>query len=981
MARPDPFNARAELTTKSGTYTYYNLNALTKQKVGHVDRLPYSIRVLLESMLRNLDGFVVTADDVAGLANWNAKAPVKEEIPFMPARVVLQDFTGVPCVVDLAAMRDAMKKLGGDPSLINPLVKCDLVIDHSVQVDAYGSSAALTINADKEFERNTERYEFLKWGQQSLNNFTCVPPATGIVHQVNLEYLAKVVLASQGAASAPGEHPVAFPDSCVGTDSHTTMINGLGVVGWGVGGIEAEAVMLGQPIYMLTPEVVGFRLTGKLPEGATATDLVLTVTEILRAKGVVDKFVEFFGEGMAALSVPDRATIANMAPEYGATVGFFPVDAKTLEYLRFTGRDEATVSLVETYCKANGFFWEPGTPEPEFTDVLELDLSSVQPSLAGPKRPQDRVQLTQMKSNWQKELTDVFGKPSVAELTNQDRWADEGGESGRVGAGHGTLPAVNVAKTSGSPANTPGAGQGSIAAAKEEAKGMVVELDGRRFRLYHGDVVIAAITSCTNTSNPDVLIAAGLVARKAREKGLTRRPWVKTSLAPGSKVVTSYLDKAGLTADLEALGFHTVGYGCTTCIGNSGPLPEAIEQAVRQGDLVVASVLSGNRNFEGRVHPAVKANYLASPPLCVAYAIAGSVGIDLVTEPLGTGKDGSPVFLKDIWPTLAEVQAVKAQCLSPEQFRTQYANVFTGNPTWNSVPVSKSDLYSWNDESTYIQNPPYFEGMSETPTPPAAIKGARCLVYVGDSITTDHISPAGDISEKGPAGDYLKSLGVPKSMFNSFGSRRGNDRVMTRGTFANVRVKNRLATETEGPSAGKIREGGWTRDFSRKGGGAIEWIYNAAMNYKAEGTPLVVLAGKDYGMGSSRDWAAKGTLLLGCRAVISESFERIHRSNLVGMGVLPLCFAPGQNAQSLGLTGEETFDIYLPVSAGGDGDGLIEPRCSVGVTATRPDGTKVEFTTICRIDTPVEAEYYRNGGVLQTVLRRLLSESRKQAMV
>ncbi|MBX3382201.1 MAG: aconitate hydratase AcnA [Phycisphaeraceae bacterium] len=957
MARPDPFNARAELTTKAGTYTYYDLNALTRQKVGHVDRLPYSIRVLLESMLRNLDGFVVTADDVAGLANWNAKAPVKEEIPFMPARVVLQDFTGVPCVVDLAAMRDAMKKLGGDPNLINPLVKCDLVIDHSVQVDAYGSKAALTINADKEFERNTERYEFLKWGQQSLNNFTCVPPATGIVHQVNLEYLAKVVLSS----GAGGERPVAFPDSCVGTDSHTTMINGLGVVGWGVGGIEAEAVMLGQPIYMLTPEVVGFRLKGSLPEGATATDLVLTVTEILRAKGVVDKFVEFFGEGMAALSVPDRATIANMAPEYGATVGFFPVDAKTLEYLRFTGRDEATVSLVEAYCKANGFFWQPGTPEPEFTDVLELDLSTVQPSLAGPKRPQDRVQLTQMKATWLKELTDGFGKPTLAQLTDKDRWADEGGEPGPATAGCGTAAAV--------------------AAAEKEAKGVVVEHEGRRFRLHHGDVVIAAITSCTNTSNPDVLIAAGLVARKAREKGLTKKPWVKTSLAPGSKVVTSYLDKAGLTADLDGLGFHTVGYGCTTCIGNSGPLPEAIEQAVKQGDVVVASVLSGNRNFEGRVHPAVKANYLASPPLCVAYAIAGSVGIDLATEALGTGKDGSPVFLKDIWPTQAEVQAVKAQCLSPEQFRTQYENVFTGNPTWNKVPVSKSDLYSWNDASTYIQNPPYFEGMTQAPTPPAAIRGARCLVYVGDSITTDHISPAGDISEKSPAGDYLKSLGVPKSMFNSYGSRRGNDRVMTRGTFANVRVKNRLAVETEGAGAGKIREGGWTRDFSKKGGGKIEWIYNAAMNYKAEGTPLVVLAGKDYGMGSSRDWAAKGTLLLGCRAVISESFERIHRSNLVGMGVLPLCFIAGQTAQSLGLTGEETFDISLPVAEHGENAGLVEPRCAVGVTATRPDGTRVEFTTTCRIDTPVEAEYYRNGGVLQTVLRRLLNESRAHASV
>ncbi|MGE3107129.1 MAG: aconitate hydratase AcnA [Phycisphaerales bacterium] len=939
-----PFNALATLKTAFGTYSYFDLGALKRAKIGHVDRLPYSIKVLLESMLRHCDGFIVTQDDVAGLANWNAKAPVKEEIPFMPGRVVLQDFTGVPCVVDLAAMRDAMKALGGDPNRINPLVKCDLVIDHSVQVDAFGPPrngvTALTINAQKEFERNNERYEFLKWGQQSLNNFTCVPPATGIVHQVNLEYLATGVLTKQA-----GENAVVYPDSCVGTDSHTTMINGLGVVGWGVGGIEAEAVMLGQPIYMLTPEVIGFRLKGKLPEGTTATDLVLTVTQMLRKKGVVDKFVEFLGEGLASMSVPDRATIANMAPEYGATMGFFPVDQATLDYLRFTGRDDATVALVEAYCKANGLFWTPGTPEPEFTDVLELDLSTVQPSLAGPKRPQDRVALKDVKASWNKELADSFGKKVLAESVNTSRWIDEGGR---------------VTGTAVTP--DPKADAGCV--------GVPVGYNGAKFHLHHGDVVIAAITSCTNTSNPDVLIAAGLVARKARELGLTRKPWVKTSLAPGSKVVTAYLDKAGLSADLDAIGFNTVGYGCTTCIGNSGPLPDEVEAAIKQGDLVVASVLSGNRNFEGRVHPNVKANYLASPPLCVAYAIAGSVAIDVASDVIGTSKDGKPVFLKDIWPTWKEVQEVKNRCLSPEQFRKEYANVFSGNEQWNKVPVSKSEQYKWNQRSTYIQHPPYFVGMSDQPGKPGAIKGAKVLAFVGDSVTTDHISPAGDIAEASPAGEYLKSLGVRKAEFNSYGSRRGNDRIMTRGTFANVRVKNRLAFDV---ATGKIREGGWTRDMSKAGGGKIDYIYNASMNYQKEGTPLIVLAGKDYGMGSSRDWAAKGTLLLGVKAVISESFERIHRSNLVGMGVLPLNFMEGQSAASLGLAGDESFDIGLPVSS----DGLVEPRCEVKVTATKPDGTRVDFIARCRIDTPVEAEYYRNGGVLHTVLRRLLNDSRK----
>jgi aconitate hydratase len=954
MPGSNAFNARATLKTQGGTFTYFDLNALSRAKVGHVEKLPYSIKVLLESMLRNLDGFVVTQDDVAGLANWNAKAPVKEEIPFMPGRVVLQDFTGVPCVVDLAAMREAMKKLGGDPNLINPLVKCDLVIDHSVQVDAFGSAQALTINAGKEFERNNERYEFLKWGQQSLNNFTCVPPATGIVHQVNLEYLATGVLTKEDPAGTAGVR-VVYPDSCVGTDSHTTMINGLGVVGWGVGGIEAEAVMLGQPIYMLTPEVVGFRLKGRLPEGTTATDLVLTVTQMLRKKGVVDKFVEFFGEGLGALSVPDRATIANMAPEYGATMGFFPIDLVTLDYLRFTGRDEATIELVEKYAKAQGLFWKPGATEPEFTDVLELDLATVQPSLAGPKRPQDRVELKHVKASWNKELVDAFGKKAPAESVNIGRWASEGGNT----AGKTVNSSINTGTDPG-------------------CEGVPVSLNGNNFPMHHGDVVIAAITSCTNTSNPDVLIAAGLVARKARALGLKSKPWVKTSLAPGSKVVTAYLDRAGLSADLDALGFNLVGYGCTTCIGNSGPLPAEIEGAIRQGDLVVASVLSGNRNFEGRVHPSVKANYLASPPLCVAYAIAGSMSIDLATEAIGTSSAGKPVYLKDIWPSQKEVQEMKARCIAPDQFRKEYGNVFNGNETWNKVPVSKSELYKWNDASTYIQHPPYFEGLSATPGVPRQVRGAKCLVFVGDSVTTDHISPAGDIAEASPAGDYLKSLGVRKADFNSYGSRRGNDRVMTRGTFANVRVKNQLAKDA---TTGKVKEGGWTRDMSKGGGGKIAFIYDAAMNYRKEGTPLVVLAGKDYGMGSSRDWAAKGALLLGVRAVISESFERIHRSNLVGMGVLPLNFPQGQSAASLGLTGDETFDIDLPTSTSGENAGLVEPRCDVRVIATKTEGPekgkKIEFTARCRIDTPVEAEYYRNGGVLQTVLRRLLNESRK----
>jgi aconitate hydratase len=924
MPKSDAFHAKSVLSVNGKSYTYYSLAALEKARVGKpIATLPFSIRVILESMLRSVDGFVVSADDVTGFAGYDAKKPAKGEIPFMVGRVVLQDFTGVPCVVDLAAMRSAMKALGGDPNAINPLVPCDLVIDHSVQVDAFGpglaGQTALTINAQKEFERNNERYEFLKWGQQSLANFRCVPPATGIVHQVNLEYLSPGVL-----TKTEGSETVAYPDSCVGTDSHTTMINGLGVVGWGVGGIEAEAVMLGQPYYMLPPEVIGFKLTGKLPEGATATDLVLTVTQMLRKKGVVDKFVEFFGPGVAALSVPDRATIANMAPEYGATMGFFPIDAVTIDFLKFTGREQQA-ALTEAYAKANHLWWDASAPDPVFTDVLELDLATVQPSLAGPKRPQDRVELKSVKAEFLKSLGAPMGNTAFG--LSQDK----------IFGAAGTFKAPTG-----------------------------------DHKLTHGAVVIAAITSCTNTSNPDVMIAAGLVARKAREKGLSTKPWVKTSLAPGSKVVTDYFDKAGLTADLDALGFQTVGYGCTTCIGNSGPLPDAVEAAIKEGDLIAASVLSGNRNFEGRVHPAVKANYLASPPLVVAYALAGSVAIDLATEPLGTGKDGKPVFLKDIWPSHAEVQAVRGMAVTPEQFKNQYAKVFTANETWNKVPVSKSELYAWNDKSTYIQHPPYFEGMkakaSEGAMPP--ITAARVLVSVADSVTTDHISPAGDIAEKSPAGEYLKSLGVPRSQFNSYGSRRGNDRVMTRGTFANVRVKNKLAVD-----AGKIREGWWTRDFSQPGG-PLSTIFDASLNYKKAGTNLIVLAGKDYGMGSSRDWAAKGTMLLGVKAVIAESFERIHRSNLIGMGVLPLTFKPGQTADSLGLCGSDTFDIHLPAE--------ITPRGDIKVTATITEGEKkgqkIDFTVTCRIDSAVEINYYRNGGILHTVLRKLLSDSKKPAL-
>ncbi|GAB4224669.1 MAG: aconitate hydratase AcnA [Acidobacteriota bacterium] len=903
MSQNDPFQARASLEFAGGRVDYFDIGRLEQAGLGRVDRLPYALRVLLEGLVRNVDGFSVTEQNVRELIAWQPRADARGEVPFLPGRVVLQDFTGVPCVVDLAAMRDAMRDLGGSPRAINPEVPCDLVVDHSVQVDAFATPEALRINAEREFERNRERYEFLKWGQQSLDQFRVVPPATGIVHQVNLEYLAQVVLRRERDGGN-----VAFPDSLVGTDSHTTMINGLGVLGWGVGGIEAEGVMLGQPIYLVMPDVVGVRLVGKLPAGATATDLVLTLTEMLRRHGVVDKFVEYTGEGIADLGVADRATIANMAPEYGATTGFFPVDARTIEFLRFTGRDDELVDLVERYCRANRLFWTPDAEEPEYADVLELDLGTVRPSLAGPKRPQDRVILGDMQAAFRKALVTPPGPQGLG--------VDE--------ADVGRTAEIRFA-------------------------------DGSSATIGHGAVVIAAITSCTNTSNPDLMIAAGLLAQKAHEAGLTRKPWVKTSLAPGSKVVTDYLERAGLLPALEALGFHVVGYGCTTCIGNSGPLPDEVAQAIRENGIAAASVLSGNRNFEGRVHPLTRANYLASPPLVVAYALAGTVDIDLENEPLGTGADGRPVFLRDIWPSPEEVTTTRTRALTPEQYRERYRDVFHGNPMWNAVPVSESELYPWNPKSTYIQKPPFFDGMGRTPEPPKPIRGARVLALLGDSVTTDHISPAGPIPPDSPAGRYLIEHGVDPKDFNSYGSRRGNDRVMTRGTFANVRVRNRLA---EG------REGGWTKDFSKAGGGKITTIFEASEHYRAEGTPLVVLAGRDYGMGSSRDWAAKGTLLLGVRAVIAQSFERIHRSNLVGMGVLPLTFPEGQNADTLGLDGSETFDIELPEE--------LTPRMMVPVTAARADGRTVRFDALCRIDTPVEVEYFRHGGILQAVLRRKL---------
>ena len=905
----DPFNARTPLTTGGKTYTYYNLAALAAQTGADLDALPYSVRVVLEALLRNVgDGFT-TAEDVANLARWIPSEAGKHEVAFTPARVLMQDFTGVPAVVDLAAMRAAMRALGGDPARINPLVQADLVIDHSVQVDAFGSGLALQHNSQLEFERNRERYEFLRWGAQSFSNFSVVPPATGICHQVNLEYLASVALVKE----IDGES-VVMPDTLVGTDSHTTMINGLGVLGWGVGGIEAEAVLLGQPLAMLTPEVIGVQLSGALPAGATATDLVLRVTEMLRTHGVVDKFVEFCGAGLSALSLADRATIANMAPEYGATCGFFPVDVETLRYLRGTGRPDDLVALVEAYYRAQGMFRTDDAPIPTYNALLELNLATIVPSVAGPRRPQDRVPLTSLKQSFSNAMRNTF---AVADAPAY------------------TPPAAPVAQR-----------QDLYASSRT-----TLTLGDAQTSLAHGATVIAAITSCTNTSNPSVMIAAGLLARNAVQRGLTVPAYVKTSLAPGSRVVTEYLKRAGLLEYLDQLGFNVVGYGCTTCIGNSGPVPEEIAQVVKSQNLVVSAVLSGNRNFEGRINPVVRANYLASPPLVVALAIAGTVDIDPANEPLGQSPDGTPVYLADIWPSAEAVAEVVAASLDASIFREQYGNVFTGNPDWNAIPIAGGELYEWNAQSTYVQHPPYFVGMTLDAPAPQPLAGARALALLGDSVTTDHISPAGSIGKDSPAGQYLMANGVPATDFNSYGARRGNHQVMMRGTFANIRLRNAIVPGVEG---------GYTRHIPS---GEQLSIYDAAMRYQAAGTPLVVLAGKEYGTGSSRDWAAKGTFLLGVRAVIAESFERIHRSNLVGMGVLPLTFGDGQNAASLGLDGSESYEVA--------GIAGVQPGQILRVTATRDDGTTVVFDARARINSAGELAYYRNGGILHYVLRNL----------
>jgi len=914
------FGSRASLPVGDRTYAIHRLDALAK--AGHdIARLPFSLRILLENLLRTEDGISVRREDIEAVAGWDAKAASSHEIAFMPARVLLQDFTGVPAVVDLGAMRDAMKRLGGDPKMISPLLPAELVIDHSVQVDAFGSPEAFAQNAELEFERNRERYAFLRWGQKAFRNFKVVPPDTGIVHQVNLEYLARVVFTTDEAT------PQAYPDTLIGTDSHTTMVNGLGVLGWGVGGIEAEAAMLGQPVSMLIPQVVGFRLTGQLAEGATATDLVLTVTEVLRKKGVVGKFVEFFGPGVSALPIADRATIANMAPEYGATCGIFPVDAEALRYLAFSGRPRWRVDLVEAYMKEQDLFHTPTSAEPVFSDVLGLDLGAVEPSVAGPRRPQDRVSLRSAKRAFLDALPALIpaGSPVAAPSDVSDHWENEGGP--------------------------PSGGEGGGVAAPARTTHVALTLDGVPTKLRHGSVVIAAITSCTNTSNPSVMIAAGLLAKKAVEKGLKVKPCVKTSLAPGSKVVSDYLAQAGLTPYLERLRFHLVGYGCTTCIGNSGPLPEPVSAGIQQGELVVVSVLSGNRNFEGRVQAEVRANYLMSPPLVVAYALAGRMDIDLYGEPLGTAQDGTPVFLKDIWPTTREVAETVERAVRPEMFAKEYGAVFDGDARWNALPVPEGDLYAWDPKSTYIKRAPYFDDMAKAPAPAGDIAGARVLLLLGDSITTDHISPAGSIKKDSPAGKYLIGRGVEPKDFNQYGTRRGNDEVMVRGTFANVRIRNKLAPGTEG---------GVTKYLPT---GEVLSVYDASVKYQAEQTPLLVIAGKEYGSGSSRDWAAKGPRLLGIRAVLAETYERIHRSNLVGMGLLPLQFAPGQTAETLALTGEETFDIQGVKQ-------IVAGSKEVTVLARRADGSVTEFRAVVRIDTPKEVEYYRHGGILEYVLRQ-----------
>lgn len=902
MSTNDFFSSARTLEVGGKYYRYYDLQALEQQGLGKISKLPFSIKVLLEAAVRQYDGRAITQEHVKQIAGWSEGRDDNKEIPFIPARIVLQDFTGVPVVVDLAAMRDTVKKAGGDPKQINPLVPVDLVIDHSVMVDAFGSPEALEYNMKVEFERNEERYRFLRWAQTAFNNFRAVPPATGIVHQVNLEYLASVA----ATKTVDGE-TVVFPDSLVGTDSHTTMINGLGVVGWGVGGIEAEAGMLGQPLYFVAPEVIGFKLTGSLAEGATATDLALTVTQMLRKKGVVGKFVEFYGPGLANISLADRATVANMAPEYGATVGYFPVDQETLAYMRSTGRSEEQIALVEAYYKAQGMFRTSATEDPEFTDLIELDLASVVPSLAGPKRPQDRIELTNMKESF----NSIIRTP-----------VDKGGYG--------------------------------LSDEKINQKVPVQHPDGTTSELPTGAVVIAAITSCTNTSNPSVMLGAGLLAKKAVERGLTKPGYVKSSLTPGSLVVTEYLQKAGLIESFEALGFHVAGYGCATCIGNSGPLPDEVASAIADNDMTVAAVLSGNRNFEGRVHAQVKANYLASPPLVVAYALAGTVNIDLQNEPLGYDQHNNPVFLKDIWPSSAEIKEAIGLSVSPEMFRSKYENVFTQNERWNSIPVPQGELYEWDEKSTYIQNPPFFEKIGDGLEDISDIRNARVLALLGDSVTTDHISPAGNISATSPAGTYLNDHGVARKDFNSYGSRRGNHEVMMRGTFANIRIRNQVAPGTEG---------GVTKHLPTD---SVMSIYDASMQYQEDGQNLVVIAGKEYGTGSSRDWAAKGTYLLGVKAVIAESFERIHRSNLVGMGVLPLQFKEGYSWKTLAIDGTETFDI---VGLSND----VKPGQELSVFATRQDGTQFEFTVVARLDSMVDVDYYHNGGILQTVLRQMIN--------
>jgi aconitate hydratase len=888
----DSFKARTTLSVGARQYEILGLNALRDHKV---DRLPYSLKILLENLLRFEDGVNVTKDDIEALLRWDPKALPNHEIAFTPARVIMQDFTGVPCIVDLAAMREAIVRLGGDPQRVNPLAPAELVIDHSVQVDQYGSADSLRHNNEIEFSRNSERYMFLRWGQTAFSNFKVVPPNTGIVHQVNIERLARVIFSDDGSGRA-----VAYPDTLVGTDSHTTMVNGLGVLGWGVGGIEAEAAMLGQPVTMLIPQVIGFRLTGSLPAGTTATDLVLTVTEILRKKGVVDKFVEFFGDGLKGLPLADRATIANMSPEFGSTCAIFPIDEETIRYLELTGRAPEQVALVEAYARAQGLWRIDGAPAADYTDIVSLDLTTVEPSLAGPKRPQDRVPLRSAKTVYR---------------TSVKKMAEERTQKNPSALGVGTA-----------------------------------SVGGTRFDVKDGAVLIAAITSCTNTSNPTVLIAAGLLARNANALGLKSKPWVKTSLAPGSRVVTDYLQKAGLLRELEALGFYTVGYGCTTCIGNSGPLKSEISEAVRTGDVIAASVLSGNRNFEGRVHPEIKMNFLASPPLVVAYALAGSLDIDITTEALGQGKDGRPVYLKDIWPSAADVASAVSASVDSAMFKKGYANVFTGDANWSSIKTPAGKIYEWDGKSTYVKNPPYFDGMTMSPAAVGDLKNARVLAVLGDSVTTDHISPAGNISKSSPAAKYLVAQGVQPADFNSYGARRGNHEVMMRGTFANIRLRNALLPGTEGGVTLHIPSG---ESMS---------IFDAAVKYKADGTPLVILAGKEYGTGSSRDWAAKGTMLLGVKAVIAESFERIHRSNLIGMGVLPLQYKDGQSMQSLGLTGRERFEIV----------GLNQGAAKVvKVIATADDGGKTEFEARLRIDTPKELDYYQHGGILHYVLRQL----------